>query len=103
MQIPYDDMTNDARRAIERARQQAARRQDEQARPEHLLLAIVEEAGSVACKALAALGIVPAQIVEILARQMPPARDEAAPRPLAYDSELVVHFATKEAYQLGHR
>src|SRR5436190_2008214 len=41
MQIPYDDMTNDARRALESAALQAGRRQAEQAGPEHLLLAIL--------------------------------------------------------------
>src|SRR4051794_15533073 len=103
MQIPYDDMTNDARRALECAALQAGRRQAEQAEPEHLLLAILEEAGGVACKALAALGIAPAQLAEILARQLPPPAARGAPRPPAYDSELGVHFATKEARQLGHR
>src|SRR3982751_5950573 len=82
MQIPYDDMTNDARRALESAALQAGRRQAEQAGSEHLLLAILEEAGGVACKALAALGTAPAQIAEILARQLPPAVARVAPRPL---------------------
>src|SRR4029078_11072248 len=90
------------RRALECAALQAGRRQAEQAEPAHLLLAILEEAGGVACTALAALGIAPAQITAILARQLPPPAARVAPRPLAYDSELVVHFATKEARQLGH-
>jgi Zn-dependent protease len=103
MQIPYERMTNDARRVIERAGRRAAERSAAQATPEHLLLALPDGEGSLVHQALTALGSLPSAIVGSLVQRLPPVGQRAAPAPLDRDSELVIHFATKEAYQLGHR
>jgi Zn-dependent protease len=103
MQLSYEAMTNEARRAVERARRQATAQHAERATPEHLLLAILAETGSLACQALTALGTPPPTIASKLSGDLPSAEGGADPAPLAYDSELVIHFATKDAYQLGHR
>lgn len=96
-------MTNDARRVIERAGRRAAERSAAQAAPEHLLLAILDDGGSLVQQVLTALGTLPGAIAGSLAQRLPPAGQGATPAPLDRDSELVIHFATKEAYQLGHR
>lgn len=96
-------VTTEAARALAAAGEQAARCGAPEALPEHLLLALLADAGSPAVRALAGLGLEPDRIARALRDRLPRApAAERSPVPLAAATGRVIHDATREAQRLGH-
>ncbi|HEX6291147.1 MAG TPA: Clp protease N-terminal domain-containing protein [Herpetosiphonaceae bacterium] len=104
IEIPAADLTNNARQVVERAYQQAARRQAARVEPEHLLLGILDVKGNSALRAMAALNVDLDQLEQALEARLDsqPASAEAAPR-WEGDGKLVLNYALKESLHLGHQ
>lgn len=100
--IPYTETT---RRALRLAEQHARHRQDSQLEPEHLLIGILSlQRKNSAQQALKALNQSPDYLRQSIEAQMPPVTQTAlAPTPTLGDrAEEMIHYAVREAQQLGH-
>jgi Zn-dependent protease len=98
-------LTSAARDVIKRAQQIAATRQHAELCPEHLLLALVGDRQTTAAQSLRAQGIEPESVIAALEAAWTPEMRAAPDQAVApgEDAKLVVHFASKEAFQLGRR
>jgi len=94
--------TQRARRVLSLAHEEAERMRHNQIGTEHLLLGLVREEGGVAGRVLRELGLDPARVQEMVARQSPPGRYSSGQFDLAAETQTVLKYALEEAKRLGH-
>src|SRR5690242_11369214 len=103
MDITFDNLTKDARQAIELAYQQASRRQSPYVEPEHLLLGLIGARGEATSRVLAALQIDRDEIGRALDAHLVLGQTSAERAPTITPETLrIVQYASKEARALGH-
>jgi ATP-dependent Clp protease ATP-binding subunit ClpC len=102
VQDSFADFTNRARRALEASEQQARRVKHSYVSPEHLLLGVLENSGSGACKVLTTLGVDVAKVrssVEFIVGHGE--KGPVAILGLSPAGKRVIHLAHEEAMRLG--
>jgi ATP-dependent Clp protease ATP-binding subunit ClpA len=103
MDITFDDLTKNARQAIDLAYQHAGRRQSLCVAPEHLLLGVLGALGEPTSQALAALQIDQDELGRALEARLAPSQSTAErAQTMAPETLQIVQHANNEARLLGH-
>src|SRR5215212_9095980 len=103
MDILLDNLTKNARQAIELAYQHAGRRQALRVEPEHLLLGVLDAPSEPISRTLVALQIDRHELSRALEARLVPSQtaEERAPT-MAPETLQIVQYANNEARLLGH-
>ena len=101
---PSDRFTEQARRAIGAAQEEARRLGDVQVTPEHLLRGLLVSGDSAVVRVLTSLGVAPATVRRHLDNLSAPggARRHGSGTPFTTETKAVLEFALREALLLGH-
>ena len=103
MDITFDDLTKNARQAIELAYQHAGCRQSPRVEPEHLLLGVLGAPSEPTSRALVALQIDQHEVSRALEALLAPSQTTAESAPTMTPETLhIVQYANNEARLLGH-
>src|SRR5437870_12291708 len=103
MDIALDDLTKNARQAIELAYQHAGRRQSLRVEPEHLLLGVLGAASEPISRALLSLKIDQHAVGRAIEARLAPSQTIAERAPtMALETLHIVQNANSEARLLGH-
>jgi Zn-dependent protease len=103
MNITFDDLTKNARQAIELAYQHAGRQRAPRVEPEHLLLGVLAAPSELTRRVLAAMQIDLRRISQALEARLSPGAASPMDAPImAAETLHVIQYANKEARLLGH-